>query len=317
MNESISSGRSYTNTDINVADCFFVRSKQNSGSGGVFYVSGGSYNMNVSYSMFFGCTSSDIGGAIYFVSSRSDLRMICASKCFASSSKHFGWIFATVVNYVELFSITSCSDSFSSYRPIEIESGDMTVSKLNCSLNKAIEVSGVVIDTPKTFTCSFCTFSNNKASKSICICLFRNSGIFKFVNIIGNNSPTGSGVIYVSNSGSYQMSFCIFYLNQNALFYIFSGSLQISNSMISHVGFTTITNNNTLRSGETYFIEFYGSYYCATDTPNPTIENTIKMTIQRIFNDICDHLNRFVSTKQRKDKYYIYPIIISFILFCF
>jgi len=80
-NESIDQRRSYYNKNINISNCFFSRYSSYSGNGGVIYVSASSCSMNVNYSMFYNCVCSNNGGAIYFDSSNSCLRMICANSC--------------------------------------------------------------------------------------------------------------------------------------------------------------------------------------------------------------------------------------------
>jgi len=100
--ESIDQGRSYVDKNINISNCFFSRSSSYSGHGGVIYVNVGSYSMNVNYSMFYNCFCSSWGGAIYFDSSNSYLRMICANSCScgASYSGHFAYLLASQVNQV-------------------------------------------------------------------------------------------------------------------------------------------------------------------------------------------------------------------------
>jgi len=84
--ESIDQGRSYVDKNINISNCFFSRYSSYSGDGGVIYVNVGSYSMNVNYSMFYNCVCSSYGGAIYFYSSNSYLRMICANSCSCGDS---------------------------------------------------------------------------------------------------------------------------------------------------------------------------------------------------------------------------------------
>ena len=81
-------GRSYVDKNINISNCFFSRSSSYSGDGGVIYVNVGSYSMNVNYSMFYNCVCSSHGGVIYFDSSNSYLRMICANSCSCGDSVH-------------------------------------------------------------------------------------------------------------------------------------------------------------------------------------------------------------------------------------
>jgi len=98
-NESIDQGRSYVDKNINISNCFFLRYSSYSGNGGVIYVSASSCSMNINYSMFYNCVCSSYGGAIYFYSSNSSLRMICANSCScgASYDGHFAYLVASQV----------------------------------------------------------------------------------------------------------------------------------------------------------------------------------------------------------------------------
>jgi len=81
-NERMDQGRSFYQKNIYISHCFFSRSIVYTGNGGIIYVDSGAYSMDVIYSMFFNCASSSKGGAIYFRSSNSSLRMICADCCY-------------------------------------------------------------------------------------------------------------------------------------------------------------------------------------------------------------------------------------------
>ena len=169
-NESIDQGRSYVDKNINISNCFFKRYLEySSGNGGVIYVSGGSYSMNINYSMFYNCVCSSNGGAIYFYSSNSCLRMICANSCSASSRFHFAYLRASQVNQVEYLSVSNCSHTTSGSCSIYLYTGDQRVDNTNSSMNNAMQCSGIVISSPSSFTSSHCTFSNKKVSNSRCI----------------------------------------------------------------------------------------------------------------------------------------------------
>jgi len=120
--ESIGHGRSYVDKNINISNCFFSRYSSYSGNGGVICVNVGSYSMNVNYSMFYNCVCSSHGGAIYFSSSNSYLRMICANRCSCgvSYSGHFAYLSASQVNQVEYLSVSNCSHTTSGYYTIWI-----------------------------------------------------------------------------------------------------------------------------------------------------------------------------------------------------
>jgi len=84
--ESIDQGRSYVDKNIDISNCFFSRFSSYSVDGGVICVSVSSCSMNINYSMFYNCVCSNWGGAIYFSSSNSYLRMICANSCSCGAS---------------------------------------------------------------------------------------------------------------------------------------------------------------------------------------------------------------------------------------
>jgi len=76
----------------------------------------------------------------------------------------------------------------------------------------------------------------------------------------------------VSGAGSRKMVYCIFQNNQNHLFCVWSGSLEVSHSFIEHSSssFSTSTAvskqvNNSLTNIMTYHIQFYCSHHCNAD----------------------------------------------------
>jgi len=288
-NESIGQGRSYVNVSIDISNCFFKRSSSYSGDGGVIYVSGGSCSMNINYSMFYNCVCSDNnGGAIYFTSSNSSLRMICANSCScgAASYGHFARLQASQVNQVEYLSVSNCSHTTSGYWSIYLESGYQRVDNTNSSMNNAERRSGIGISSPSSFTSSHCTFSNNKVSHSICLLFWSSSGTISmsYANIVHNNSPSQYGVVTVDVAGSRKMMYCIFKNNQNTLFCVYGGSLEVSHSFIDHSGsfsiYTTVStsNNNSFTNTITYQLQFFNALHCNADIPFSTPLSTIEQT---------------------------------------
>ena len=289
-NESIDQGRSYFQENIDISLCFFSRYLSYSGKGGVIYVNGGSYSMNINFSMFYFCICSNHGGAIYFTSTNSSLSMICADSCScgASYDYHFTCIEASLVNQVEYLSVSNCSHTTSGYRSINVQSGNQRVDNTNSSMNNAIAYSGISISSPSSFTSSHCTFSNNMVSDSICIQLVSASGTISmsYANIVHNNSPSQYGVVYVNGAGSRKMMYCIFHNNQNYLFCVYLGSLEVTHSYIDHSGsFSTSTalstsNNNSFTNRITYQLQFFNSIHCNADIPliQSSLEETIKRT---------------------------------------
>jgi len=272
--ESIDQGRSYVDKNINISNCFFSRSSSYSGNGGVIFVTASSCSMNVNYSMFYNCVCSGDGGAIYFYSSNSSLRMICANSCSASSWYHFAYLRTSQVNQVEFLSVSNCSHITSGLYPFYLSSGDQSVDNTNSSMNHAERVSGIVIYSPSTFKSSHCTFTNNKVSVWICIGFYSESGTISmsYANIVHNNSPSSRGVVYV-NGAFPKIMYCTFKNNQNTLFCVWEGSLEVSHSFIDHSGsFSTsiavsTSNNNSFTNTITYQLQFFNSIHCNADIP--------------------------------------------------
>jgi len=277
--ENIEQGRSYLDKNINISNCFFIRSGTFSDNGGVIYVNGGTYSMSINCSLFYNCSLSQKGGAIYFVSSDSNLRMVCADSCSASSNGHFALIVACQSNIVEILSVSYCSHLTTGYSPLSLDKGNQKVFNLNSSSNKAERGSGISCYDPASFQSVFCTFSSNKVSDSICIYIYSVSGIISmsYSNIVHNNSPSGNGVIFVNGAGARIMMYCIFQNNQNYLFCLYSGYLEVSHSFIdlsssiSTSLVVTTSLNNYFTKTQTVIIEGPGSHICKI----PNISQTI------------------------------------------
>jgi len=329
--ESISQGRSYVDKNINISNCFFTRYSSYSGDGGVIYVNVGSYSMNVNYSIFYNCVCSDWGGAIYFFSSNSYLRMICANSCScgATYTGHFAILSASQVNQVEYLSVSNCSHTTSGYYSIELYTGNQRVDNTNSSMNNAELVSGIDISSPSSFTSSHCTFSNNKVSHSICIHFYSTSGTISmsYANIVHNNSPSQyNGVVYVNGAGSRKMMYCIFKNNENTLFCVHQGSLEVSHSFIDHsASFSTRTavstsNNNSFTNAVTYQLQFFNALHCNADIPfiqrslEETLRETLKETQRGTYDSECEMRMLSSDLAKRKSDMYMYPIFISFVI---
>jgi len=291
VSESIDQGRAYENQNINVSYCFFIRSLLFGGNGGVIMISIKSLQMNISNTMFYNCTCSERGGAIYFYSSSLHLRMFCANRCSASID-HFSLCLSTGYNQVEFLSVSSCSHTANGWYPFCLVNGNQGVDNTNSSMNNAYHVSGICIWTPSSFECSHCTFSNNKVSGYICISLSSNPGTMSSANIIHNDSPS-HGVIYVEGSKTPKMTYCIFQNNQNTLFYVNSGSVEVSHSFIDHSSsflfsdniIVSTSNNNSFTKTITYQIHFFNSFHCNADDPFVT-QKPMKTIYQTNFRSV-------------------------------
>ena len=291
ISENISQGRSYLNIAISISDCFFLRSSlfTGSGGGGVIYVNGGSLTMNISYTMFYQCSCSSDGGAIYYASLKSFLNMICSCNCSATTNYQFAYLKASSNNEIWYVSISYCSHSGVGSNAIVLTTGNQKAYYSNSSLNKAVQASGMHFSTATSYVSSFCTCSNNYASNSICVYFYSNSGTMSYANIVHNNSP-GYGIVFVWNGGP-KVYYSIFDMNQNALFCIYAGTLTVSHCFISHSGSFSASRsvsssiNNTFTRVQTYQIQFFNSHYCNADIPliNPdqTILSTPEKTLEK------------------------------------
>ena len=178
MYESISQARLHFEDSFEISFCFFKRLTQYSANGGVIFIDGGSYSMNLTNSMFYSCSSSSNGGAIYFNSSYSNLRMICANRCSCGSTKigPFADLRASQVNQIDFLSLSYCSQTVSGYDSVFINNGDQSVDHTNSSINKGIQGSGIYINNPSSFSSTHCTFSNNTATDGVCIDIYTATG---------------------------------------------------------------------------------------------------------------------------------------------
>jgi len=283
---TISQGRSYIDTNVDISDCFFSRSVLYNGDGGVIYISGSSYVMSITYSMFFNCCSTR-GGAIYFDAKSSVLNKICSSKSSAPIYQ-FAYISTSDNNNVDYLSNSLCNSldgdqSFIMYR------GNQRIENNNFSLNNGLKVSGIIIHTPVTCASKFCTISKNNASERICMLLYHNSGTISYSNIIHNNSPVSYGVLTTWNDGSTQLTYCILINNEDTLFYVQTGMVELLHCCIFHQGNfsssnqVTTSNNNTFTKQNTYIIQFFSSHHCLTDTPEQTRnENPITYKVHNL-----------------------------------
>ena len=284
-NESIDQGRSYVDKNIDISNCYFSRVLSISEDGGVICVYEDFFSMNIEYSMFYHCVSSSDGGAIYFSSSNASIRMICANSC-AASYGHFACFYLTQMNQVEYLSILNCSQTTSSYYSFLLQKGDQRVVNTNSSMNKAIWVSGIRINNSSSFISSHCTFSDNLVSDKVELFFYSYSekNNISYTNIVQNLSPS-SGVVFITGAGTLKMMYCIFKNNQNYLFCVDSGSIEVIHSFIDHSSSsfstsTTVltTTNNSFTNRVTYQLEFFNSLHCNADIPLPyrTPEDTPK-----------------------------------------
>jgi len=284
-NENIDGIRSYENSNIDVSSCFFSRTSRYFGSGSIVFVQIMGYSMSIIDSVFANCTATKNGGAIYFISSETKFRMVCAYGC-SSSNGHFCYIQATNSNQFDYLSIKLCSTQGNGVGSIYIQSGNLELIHSNSSNNIAFKSSCINVDYSEEFAISYCTFSDNLAANK-CIGLSSTWGLIEYCNIIQNNSTSLPGIISL-DQGSIDIQYCMFYKNGDVLFGVLSGVLCVSHSFISHSdsisSFMEIsTNNVSFIMIETYNLKHHGTYLCfAADQKihDGLVTNTIDLTLE-------------------------------------
>jgi len=301
---NISSGRSYSGNNVAIENCIFVRTNVFSGNGGVIYISG-SWFLSSYNCVYYYCSCTKYGGAIYFWSSSFDLLNNCAFRCFSPKSFHFAYLVGYNDNKVRYISISSCSDTSIGDRPIQVDQGNSVISNTNSSLNCAVITSGFSIAFCANFQCSYCTLSNNNVSDYVMFLLYHTKGHVSFCNILHNNSPLKYGVIYYV-SGTYNLDYTIINNNMNILFYGDKGTLQLSHSYIFHAepfSNDILLTNNSITQYPSYLVSFFATLFCSTDFPS--------MTPARTYIEFCFSL---AIIHQNPKKTCLFPIFLSLVL---
>jgi len=267
---NITVGRSYLNVEILINDCYFSRTQAFSSNGGVIYLSN-LLPFNVTYCVFNNCSSSGSGGAIYCANLISEIRMICAYGCNATSC-HFASI-SSKISRIDYATLTYCSKYLLGEQPITLWNGENRLSSSNFSKNLCKFDCGIRVYKTRDFLSNYCTFAWNNASSHICIMLWDYSGSFSFANIIGNWANSGFGLVRTYGS-IYIFSDCIFSHNIGTLFYKESNDvLSLRHCTISHpsnsltINSVSIIHNNTFGLISSYEYQYFASGVCHADNP--------------------------------------------------
>jgi len=280
VNEVVTQGRSYLDSNISIQDCFFSRTVGYNAYGGVIMVTQNSLVLSISNVVFYNCevSNSNYGGAIYFSSLNSNLKMVCAYRC-KGYYYHFALLETLENNNVEYLSMSLCCYSKSTFYSIALVNGYQKFDNSNCSFNYAAECSGLSIFQQKSLSSSFCNMYSNDVSGFICMHLFCNPGSLSRANIIRNSSPS-KGVVYgTGNTGTFTLNECIFSSNQNTLFFVLSDrTLIISNCNINHAYLLNSgniqTSGSSLTSTNSFKFEFYSTKYCLAENPYVGFKHT-------------------------------------------
>jgi len=121
------------------------------------------------------------------------------------------------------------------------------------------------------------------------------------------------------------MMYCIFKNNQNYLFCVYGGSLEVSHSFIDHSesfsdGEVSTSNNNSFTNTITYQLQFFNSLHCNADIPliqrslEETVKETQKETVGRTYDSECEMRMLSSDSVKRKSDMYMFPIFISFVI---
>jgi hypothetical protein len=251
-----------TVSTVYISNCLF--NKCTSGSdGGALCCSTSVIFLLIESSSFFSCkTSSQYGGAIYFVNTNNGqcvLHGVCGYDCYTtytSSWAYFQFVYIEVKddvsskNYVNYSSIVRCvNERAKSQDTLRLKNGKICFQTANVSMNKCQYYSGILtypsLDS-SSVTCSFMysSFADNNAFVEICIYFWRENAKYdiKCCNILRNTQGTNSnGLIYAPGNLMIEGS-CILENNANYIFYVWSSyTITLSNCTVDKT-----TNNKNL-----------------------------------------------------------------------
>jgi len=242
----------------NISGCFFTRTFLYNGNGGVISITATGFNLNVENSIFYDCGVTEIAGAIYFTSSGSVLKNVCARKCYANTGVGKGCQFCRIEtlesgkNDLNVVSFVYCPDSQAIERSYStyIINGIQKWNSLNGSNCYLLHICSRTYN-PNSFSDIFSTYCNNRM-KLVTAYHFSygsNTRASSYINIINNTQDTdSSGIVHLETSGVFSISHSVC-SNNNKFLFTSTGTLIVTNSIVSHSssslisGTVTITNN--------------------------------------------------------------------------
>ena len=322
--------RIYSYIFVDLLNCIFHRINTfNQGSGGIVFIQqfGGEFGVNEC--TFLNCSCSGDGGAIYFNcesgNPQTNIKKVCSNGCFCGNSNNWGG-FAYLssrdskncLTFISYLSINKNPTNGKDFSHLFTNLGNQSLLSSNFSYNKCYMFSVLYSQKQRNFLSIYNTFFNNSAINSVCIKIQDGSGslLFSYSNIVGNDSPLGDAVVFVS--GDYIINYCIFTQNRNQLFYSKAGNVfsledciidHISNSLLTGYVFTTKNNSFFSSFSQIYtnIIENFDTFYCAaenpkdfpTELPNQSIKVTPVKTISSTLQYTLDFTSRnfFIYTK--------------------
>ena len=280
-----------------IESSYFNKINTLDGNGGIIYCFKGDLNLN--NCIFYNCSCTFQGGAIYFNGDNIELIKICVNNCFASNFQ-FAYLQTHINIFLNLISINNCYTIPNGYTCFHLYKGNINLFNLNSSKNINYIRSGFGIVDPFIFKSLYCNIVDNYVSSNTIIYLTGNNNNFlSYFNIINNNSPKCLSIIYI-DSGKYILNFFILFYNKNVLFHILDNSkLIILNSKINHLDIIfkgNISTNNIqfINDFNTLMFIHFSTKYCS-----------------------ANYLNNFQFTKVKSFNFYYSYLLIIFIFFQF
>jgi hypothetical protein len=252
-------------SSVYILNCLFNGFTSGS-DGGALYCNTSVTYLLVESSSFFSCkTSSNIGGAIYFVNTNNGqcvLHKVCGGDCCSiiasRSDGQFAYVSvkndASSKNYVNYSSISRCvNDIYDSFHTLWLNYGKIYCPSVNISMNKCYRFTAFYClpfsdSNSVTGSTSYSSFTDNIASDSICISFYRSGSNteIKCCNVLRNMQgvPSEFGIFYTSGNLIIKDS-CILYNSANYIFYY---TVTLSNCTIDK---TTCNRNLIIQSTAT------------------------------------------------------------------
>jgi len=228
-------------------------------------------------------TGSLPGGGIYYCSYEGGLILnkVCAFKCYSETSSG-QFLYYQVSNdepfLIEICSVSECSPMGipgNRHSPLYINSGNCSINNLNTSKCFVYQYSSFYMYNSKNFTISYSSFLSNYASYARSMYLQFSAvsmmAWIRFTNIINNNSPlANTGVVQIA-TGSVNISRCLFFGNQDILFYGTNCHMTVKESYIYHSGVifnistytsASLITTSTSKYTETIPVTHFSTHQC-------------------------------------------------------
>ena len=227
--------------------CIFQRNHQYTGSGSVIYVLNIGVVLNLYNCIFFNCSSTTNGGAIWYSSNIENtkilLKRLCINNCYTNNAMYqFGYLLVKNNITLSLNSIYQCDFIKGASYSISLNSGTQYIESVNMTENKLI-CSAPHFNNANKLDYKYSNIANDLPYRIRLRLDSSTNNFISFLNIINCSSPAGDGIIY--SYGNYNLSNLIVFNTKDLFFRIFTGTLNLRDSYISHSGtIGTITTLN-------------------------------------------------------------------------